>query len=63
MDVDDKKSSLHVAFDFDIKADLMNCLFQGLIAALPCFLDSFMKCMGGGGNGGTGFTPGDRPRC
>lgn len=47
----------------DAKADWTSCLMTGLIAALPCFLDAFVKCLQGGNGGSTGFKPGDRERC
>lgn len=44
--------------------DLIGCLIPALFAALPVFLDSFMRCLGGNHNPGNGeYRPGDRHRC
>jgi len=43
--------------------DWTSCLMTGLIAALPCFLEEFVKCLQGGNGGADGFKPGDRDRC
>lgn len=45
------------------EADWTSCLISATIAALPCFLEAFMKCLSNGGGGETGFKPGDRTRC
>jgi hypothetical protein len=44
------------------QGDIMSCLLAGLIAAMPCFLQGFMNCMGGGAAAGD-FKPGERTRC
>ena len=48
--------------EFDPHADFMTCLFPALIAAIPCFLQSFMSCLAGGGSSAD-YTPGNRVRC
>ena len=46
------------------QGDFLNCLLAALIAALPCFIEGMITCLGGGSTPGTGeFNPGDRDRC
>jgi len=52
-----------VQLEIDAQADWTSCLITGLVAAAPCFLEAFMKCIQGGDGGSTGFKPGDRERC
>jgi len=42
--------------------DFMSCLFPALIAAVPAFLESFMKCLAGPPTTDE-YNPGDRTRC
>jgi len=49
--------------ELDAEQDFLSCLMTAVIAALPCFLESFMKCLAGGNGPSTGFKPGDRTRC
>lgn len=45
------------------KAGVFDCLLPALLASLPTFLDSLVRCLSGGGNGGQGaFNPGQRDR-
>lgn len=53
---------MKVSLDLAPSADFIQCLFPALIAAVPAFLESFMKCLTGGGSS-TGYQPGDRKRC
>lgn len=55
-------------FQFDIKleptADFVGCLMTGAIAALPCFLEAFTKCLAGAADDPDGaYKPGTRIRC
>ena len=52
-----------VQLEVDAQQDWTSCLMTALIAALPCFLDEFVKCLAGGNGGSSGFKPGDRDRC
>ena len=61
MQVDTAKGKF--AIEFDAQADFVGCLLTGVLAALPCFLEEFMKCLALGPGPGTGFKPGDRDRC
>jgi len=61
LQIDTAKAKLVV--DVDAQADFIGCLLTAVIAALPCFLESFMKCLAGGNGPSTGFKPGDRTRC
>jgi len=47
------------------QADFIGCLFTGLIAALPCFLEAFLACLSGTGpgSGDDDYDPGTRNRC
>jgi hypothetical protein len=40
--------------------DFLECMIPALMAALPAFLDAFMRCIAGGSSA---YDPGDRPRC
>lgn len=51
------------AVELDAQQDFLSCMMTAVIAALPCFLEAFMKCLAGGNGPSTGFTPGDRGRC
>jgi len=46
------------------QGDFLNCLLEGVFAALPYFLDSFLGCLGGSSSEEPDqYTPGDRNRC
>lgn len=49
--------------NFEAQQDFVGCLLTGVLAALPCFLEAFMKCLAGENGPTTGFKPGDRDRC
>jgi len=51
-----------VSVQFDASADIMGCIITGVTAALPAFLDAFIRCIGGGSGTG-GLNPGGPPRC
>lgn len=55
--------TVNISIEVDPGADWTSCLITGLVAAAPCFLEAFMKCIQGGNGGSTGFKPGDRTRC
>jgi hypothetical protein len=40
--------------------DFLGCLIPALVAAVPAFLESFMRCLGGGS---AGYNPSDEKRC
>jgi len=47
-----------------IQMDFMACMIGALMAALPCFLEAFMKCLAQGPDPDSGtFEPGERDRC
>ena len=46
----------------EIPTQWTSCLITALLAALPHFLDSFLKCLSPGGGSGQ-FNPGHRTRC
>lgn len=54
----------HLQLELEVTptADFIGCLLTGVMAALPAFLEAFMKCLAGG-EGTTGYKPGDRDRC
>ena len=54
--------SFNAEFDVTPSADFIQCLFPAVIAALPAFLESFMKCIAGAGTPDS-HNPGDRKRC
>jgi len=54
--------TLHIWLDMKPRADFIGCLLTGVMAALPAFLEAFMKCLGGGGPSGD-YNPGNRQRC
>lgn len=56
-------SKAQVEITLEAQQDFVGCLLTGVLAALPAFLEAFMNCLAGGGNGGSGFRPGDRTRC
>lgn len=58
-----KTEKAEVGLEIQAQADWTGCLITAVIAALPCFLEAFMKCLNNGGNGGSTFQPGDRTRC
>lgn len=46
------------------QGDFVNCLMVGAMAALPCFIQAFINCLGGGTTpGGDDYKPGSRDRC
>lgn len=47
---------------FEVSNDWFTCLIPALLAGLPAFIDSFMKCIAGGGGSGE-YKPGGPPRC
>lgn len=47
----------------DPMQEILPCLFQALIAALPVFIQSFFSCISGREPPAAGYKPGDRPRC
>ena len=49
--------------DFEAQQDFLSCMMTGVIAALPCFLEAFMKCLTGTNGPSTGHNPGNRARC
>lgn len=53
---------LNAQTEFNVSQDFISCLFTGVIAALPAFLEAFMQCLAGGGPT-TGYQPGNRSRC
>lgn len=53
---------LDVEIDVTPTADMFACLLQGLVAAMPTFLEAFMKCIAGQ-PGDHDYKPGDRRRC
>jgi hypothetical protein len=65
------ETQLLEAIDTAVKARLERtlasigpCLLSAAMTAVPVFLQSFLSCIAGGGNGTAGsFTPGNRPRC
>ena len=57
-----KGNKFQMALTFDPSADFIGCLLTGVMAALPAFLDAFMRCLAGGEGSGK-FNPGDRARC
>lgn len=52
-----------IKLEIDSKRDLATCLVPALIAAMPAFLDSYVKCITTGGGPPGEYKPGDRPRC
>lgn len=51
-----------VNLDVNPSADFIGCLLTGVMAALPAFLEAFMRCLGGGTGSGD-YNPGTRDRC
>lgn len=49
--------------DLQAQGDWLSCLMTGVMAALPAFLDAFMKCLSTGNGGTADYNPGDRNRC
>jgi hypothetical protein len=48
----------------DAQADFMSCMLGAVLAALPAFLEAFMKCLGTTGNGSQdGYNPDTAQRC
>ena len=54
--------NLTTAIEVSPSADFISCLIPALLAAVPAFLESFMKCVGSSPAPG-GFNPGNRDRC
>ena len=52
----------NIEMDLKPSADMFDCLFQGIVAALPAFLEAFMKCLSDTPGTG-GYSPGNRHRC
>lgn len=52
----------NVEMDLTPSADMFDCLFQGILAALPTFLEAFMKCISQAPPTGN-YRPGNRHRC
>jgi len=48
--------------DITPSADFMSCLFPAVIAALPVFLEAFMRCIAGTPSDDQ-YRPGSRNRC
>lgn len=48
-----------------IQLDLIGCLINGVVAALPAFLTAFLNCLGGGDGTAADdkYQPGNRDRC
>lgn len=49
--------------DKDPLQEILPCLFQALIAAMPVAIQVFFACISGNTPPGTAFKPGDRTRC
>lgn len=63
MKVQVNSSKGNFAVEVDAQQDFISCLMTAVIAALPCFLESFMKCLSGANGPSTGHNPGNRARC
>lgn len=57
-----KSPNCVVQLDVEARADFIGCILGAVLAAAPCFLEAFMKCLGGSHDGGN-YNPGDRQRC
>lgn len=53
---------MQATFEFKPSQDFVGCMIGATLAALPCFLESFMSCLAGGGSTGE-YNPGERTRC
>lgn len=47
------------------QADFIGCLMTGVLAAMPYFLEAFLKCLSGANGTGSDdqYAPGQRDRC